>query len=103
MWPVRDCASTTRRSRPRRPVAQQREMAAEALQQVVVDVAQQADVVERDAVAVAEGGTAEADMPLKVGQRRPQMVEPSVEHLAAKGLGDVPVATGVGEGQFLLP
>ena len=53
-WPARGCASRTAGHAPRRPVPQQGEVPGEALLQVVVEVAQQADVVGGDAAAVAQ-------------------------------------------------
>src|SRR5262249_62275115 len=84
-------------SRARCPVTQQREVSAEALEQMIVNVAQLADVVEADAAAVAEVGAAESDLPLDVGQRRPLVIKPGVGRFGAQTVGDGPGTAGGGD------
>src|SRR5262245_3775643 len=102
MWRAQGCASRGPPSPAVGPTAQQVEVPAEALLQLLVDVAQLADLGAGDPPAVAQGGLVARQGALGLGEEALELIEPGVDG-GAQAVADAPEAARVAEGPLRRP
>src|SRR5438552_12634415 len=73
-----------RGSRLGHAVSQQVQMTAEALLEMGVNFAEQADVLAGDAAAAGQHAVAQAEIPIQIGQRRSDFRESAIQRFAVQ-------------------